>query len=123
MGCIFWCRQLRFDIINERLAKDDEYPGGRFLMAETQAEWDIISKFHSNDPKTHTFYGKYFCCWIFLFVKLTKCVTLIAYFIPYGVYFTKNRTILRRSYSARPAAGGSVRFLSIFRHHTVPGEV
>ena len=66
MGCIFWCRQLRFDIIHERLAKDDEYPGGRFLMAETQAEWDIISKFHSNDPKTHTFYGKYFCCWIFV---------------------------------------------------------
>jgi len=24
---------------------------------------------------------------------------------PYGVYFTKNRTILRRPYGARPAAG------------------
>ena len=37
-----------------RLAKDDEYPGGRFLMAETQADWDSISKFHSNVPKTHS---------------------------------------------------------------------
>jgi len=47
-----------------RLAKDDEYPGGRFLMAETQAGWDSISKFHPNDPKTHSFYGKYVCCWM-----------------------------------------------------------
>jgi len=37
----------------------------RFLMAETQAEWDSIAKFASNNPKTHSFYGKYFCCWIF----------------------------------------------------------
>ena len=29
---------------------------------------------------------------------------------PYGVYFTKNRTILRRPYGARPAAGRIVRF-------------
>jgi len=49
----------------KRLTTDDEYPSGRFLMAETQAEWDSISKFHSNDPKTHSFYGKYFCCWNF----------------------------------------------------------
>jgi len=33
---------------------------------------------------------------------------------PYGVYFTKNRTILRRPYGARPAAGRIVRFLIIF---------
>jgi len=45
----------------KRFTKDDEYPSGRFLMAE----WDSISKFHSNDPKTHSFYGKYFCCWSF----------------------------------------------------------
>ena len=32
---------------------------------------------------------------------------------PYGVYFTKNRTILRRPYGARPAAGRIVRFLII----------
>ena len=43
---------------------------------------------------------------------------------PYGVYFTKNRTILQRPYGARPAAGRIVRFLlSFFRHRTVPGEV
>jgi len=29
---------------------------------------------------------------------------------PYGVYFTKNRTILRRPYGALPAAGRIVRF-------------
>jgi len=29
---------------------------------------------------------------------------------PYGVYFTKNRTILRRPYSARLATGRRVRF-------------
>jgi len=33
---------------------------------------------------------------------------------PYGVYFTKNRTILRRPYGARPAAGRIVRFLINF---------
>jgi len=33
---------------------------------------------------------------------------------PYGVYFTKNRTILRRPYGAQPAAGRIVRFLNIF---------
>jgi len=33
---------------------------------------------------------------------------------PYGVYFTKNRTILRRLYGARPAAGRIVRFFIIF---------
>jgi len=32
---------------------------------------------------------------------------------PYGVYFTKNRTILRRPYGARPAAGRIVRFFII----------
>ena len=46
----------------KRLTKDYEYPGSRFLMAETQAELDSISKFHSNDPKTHSFYGNYLCC-------------------------------------------------------------
>jgi len=45
----------------KRLAQDDEYPGGRFLMAETQAEWDSISKFHSNDPKTHSFFVFFVC--------------------------------------------------------------
>ena len=30
---------------------------------------------------------------------------------PYGVYFTKNRTILRSPYGTRPAAGRIVRFL------------
>ena len=33
---------------------------------------------------------------------------------PYGVYFTKNRTIRRRPYGARPAAGRIVRFFIIF---------
>jgi len=33
---------------------------------------------------------------------------------PYGVYFTKNRTILRSPYGARPAAGRIVRFLINF---------
>ena len=33
---------------------------------------------------------------------------------PYGVYFTKHRTILRRPYGARPAAGRIVRFFIIF---------
>ena len=33
---------------------------------------------------------------------------------PYGVYFTKNRTILRRPYGARPAAGRIVRFFINF---------
>jgi len=33
---------------------------------------------------------------------------------PNGVYFTKNRTILRIPYSARPAAGRIVRFLINF---------
>jgi len=43
---------------------------------------------------------------------------------PYGVYFTKYRTILRRPYGARPAAGRIVRFFyHFFRHRTVPGEV
>jgi len=55
----------------KRLTKDDKYPGSRFLMAETQAGWDSISKFHSNDNKTHSFDGNYLYCWIFLFVKLT----------------------------------------------------
>ena len=32
---------------------------------------------------------------------------------PYGVYFTNNRTILRRPYGARPAAGRIVRFFTI----------
>ena len=32
---------------------------------------------------------------------------------PYGVYFNKKRTILRRPYGARPAAGRIVRFSSI----------
>jgi len=34
---------------------------------------------------------------------------------PYGVYFNKNRTILRRPYGARPASGKIVRFLNIFK--------
>jgi len=46
----------------ERLTKDDEYPGSIFLMAETKAGWDSISKFHSNVPNTHSFYGNYLCC-------------------------------------------------------------
>jgi len=33
---------------------------------------------------------------------------------PYGVYFTINRTILRRPYGARPAAGRIVRYFIIF---------
>ena len=33
---------------------------------------------------------------------------------PYGVYFTKNRAILRRPYGARPAAGRIVRFFINF---------
>ena len=33
---------------------------------------------------------------------------------PYGVYFTKNRTILRRPYGARPAAGRILRFFINF---------
>ena len=33
---------------------------------------------------------------------------------PYGVYFTKNRTILRSPYGAWPAAGKIVRFFIIF---------
>ena len=33
---------------------------------------------------------------------------------PYGVYFTKNRTILRSPYGARPAAGKIVRFFINF---------
>jgi len=33
---------------------------------------------------------------------------------PYGVYFTKNRTILRRPHGARPAAGRIVRFFISF---------
>ena len=33
---------------------------------------------------------------------------------PYGVYFTKNRTILRRPYGARSAAGRIVRFFINF---------
>jgi len=33
---------------------------------------------------------------------------------PYGVYFTKNCTILRRPYGAQPAAGRIVRFFIIF---------
>jgi len=33
---------------------------------------------------------------------------------PYGVYFTQNRTILRRPYGARPAAGRIVRFFINF---------
>ena len=33
---------------------------------------------------------------------------------PYGVYFTKNRTILLSPYGARPAAGRIVRFFIIF---------
>jgi len=39
---------------------------------------------------------------------------------PYGVFFTKNRTILRR-----PAGGRKNRtiFYQVFRHRTVPGEV
>jgi len=38
---------------------------------------------------------------------------------PYGVYFTKNRTILRR-----PAGGrkNHMIFYRFFRHRTVPGE-
>jgi len=38
---------------------------------------------------------------------------------PYGVYFTQNRTILRR-----PAGGRKNRtiFDQFFRHRTVPGE-
>ena len=42
---------------------------------------------------------------------------------PYGIYFTKNRTILRSPYGVRPATGRIVRFFIIFRHRTVPGEV
>jgi len=42
---------------------------------------------------------------------------------PYGVYFIKNRTILRRPYVVRLAAGRIARFLIIFRHRTVPGEM
>ena len=72
----------------KRLTKDDEYPGSRFLMAETQAGWDSISKFHSNDPKTHSFYGNYMylCC----------CKKIV------------------RFYGARPVAGTIVRFFVIF---------
>ena len=33
---------------------------------------------------------------------------------PYGVFFTKNRTILRRPYGAQPATGRIVRFFIIF---------
>ena len=33
---------------------------------------------------------------------------------PYGVYFTQNRTILRRPYGARPAAERIVQFFIIF---------
>jgi len=55
MGWIFWCRQLRFDIIIEKQISYDRNTG----------QVDSISKFHSNHPKTHSFYGNYLCCWIF----------------------------------------------------------
>ena len=42
---------------------------------------------------------------------------------PYSVYLTENQTIRRRPCGALPTEGRIVRFLSIFRHSTVPGEV
>ena len=43
-------------------------------MAETQAEWDRISKFYSNVPTPTVILLLLEC----VFVKLTQCVTLIA---------------------------------------------
>jgi len=63
------------------------------------------------------------CCYkIYILVKLyyLKSVCTVYAMVtnhlqaPYGVYFTKNRTILRRPYGARPAAGRIVRFFINF---------
>ena len=44
----------KIGIALKRLAKDTEYPNGRFLMSDTQTEWENIRQFLFNDPKTHT---------------------------------------------------------------------
>jgi len=56
----------------------------------------------------------YTLCLISLIITTSAMVTnhLRA---PYGVCFTVKRTILRRPYGARPAAGRIVRFLNIFK--------
>jgi len=65
----------------------------------------------------------FFCATFVIAFKQSNCVKYTNAMVtnhlraPYGVYFTKNRTILR------PAAGRIVRFFNILRHRTVPGEV
>jgi hypothetical protein len=42
----------------KRLAKDQEYPGGKWLHVETETEWNNIRGFLETVPKTHFFNGK-----------------------------------------------------------------
>ena len=48
-------RKYSVKIAVKRLAKDIEYPNGRFLMADTQLKWDNLRPFLFNVPKTHSF--------------------------------------------------------------------
>lgn len=41
----------------KRLARCEEYPSGRYLMADTQVEWDNIRDGLDSTPKTYSFYG------------------------------------------------------------------
>ena len=106
----------------KRLTKDEEYSGSRFLVAETQAGWDSIS----NDPKTHSFYGNYLCCWIFVckidfmryFNSLLKTVSPLMIWsqIIYGhrtASISQNRTILRSRTAPGRRQEDSYDFLSI----------
>ena len=50
-----------------------------------------------------------------IYANIRRCTAMVTNHLrqPYGVYFTNNRTILRRPYGARPAAGRIVRFMII----------
>ena len=51
-------REHSVKIVVKRFAKDIEYPNGRFLMGDTQLEWDNMRPFLLNVPKPLSFFGK-----------------------------------------------------------------
>jgi len=85
-------------------------------MAETQAEWDSISKFLSNDPKTHIFYGIFVVGFCVCLIDLMRYFNSLLYNksvsplmlwsqIIYGHRTASSSPKIVRFYGARTAPG------------------
>ena len=124
MGCIFWCRQLRFDIIHEKTHKGwwvswQQIPYGR-NTGRVRQHFEVSFEW----PQNPEFLRELFVLLGFLCVSKAVSPLMLWSQIIYGhrtAFYLKN---IVRFYGARPAAGRIVRFFSqLFRHHMVPGKV